>query len=275
MGDVVLVRPGDRIPVDGEVLHGQGSIDQSPITGESVPVVKGEGDSVFAGTINHDAALDLLVTRLAKDNTLQRIMEMVAGGLAEAHELGIIHRDIKPANIFLCRQGGELDIAKVLDFGLVKDVGANEAGMTELNVIPGTPPYIAPERLTQGAPIDGRVDIYALGAVAFNLLTGAEVFEGETSLEIAYKTLNDAPRRPSEAGTRPIPRALDDLVNDMLARSPDERPADVARLLARLDRIAAELPWDQAAAAAWWAAHAPARPPGGGAAAPAAAGEDR
>jgi Cd2+/Zn2+-exporting ATPase len=78
VGDVVLVRPGDRLPVDGEVIRGQSSIDQSPITGESVPVAKREGDDVFAGTINHDAALEIRVTRLAKDNTLNRVMQMVA-----------------------------------------------------------------------------------------------------------------------------------------------------------------------------------------------------
>ncbi len=78
IGDRVLVRPGDRIPVDGEVLTGESAVDQSPITGESVPVFKTPGDEVFAGTINQDAALDVKVTRLAKDNTLARVMQMVA-----------------------------------------------------------------------------------------------------------------------------------------------------------------------------------------------------
>ncbi len=78
IGDVVLVRPGDRLPVDGEVLAGESAVDQSPITGESVPVPKAPGDEVFAGTINQDAALEVRVTRLAKDNTLARVMQMVA-----------------------------------------------------------------------------------------------------------------------------------------------------------------------------------------------------
>lgn len=78
VGNVVVVRPGDRIPVDGEVSRGQSAIDQSPITGESVPVQKGPRDEVFAGTINQDAALDIRVTRLAKDNTLTRVMTLVA-----------------------------------------------------------------------------------------------------------------------------------------------------------------------------------------------------
>jgi Cd2+/Zn2+-exporting ATPase len=78
IGDVVIVRPGDRVPVDGEVVQGSSAIDQSPITGESVPVTKSEGDEVFAGTINQEAALDVRISKLAKDNTLNRVMEMVA-----------------------------------------------------------------------------------------------------------------------------------------------------------------------------------------------------
>lgn len=78
IGDVVIVRPGDRVPVDGEIIRGQSAIDQSPITGESVPVNKNEGDEVFAGTINQENALDVRVTKLAKDNTLNRVVEMVA-----------------------------------------------------------------------------------------------------------------------------------------------------------------------------------------------------
>ncbi|MCL4294595.1 MAG: cadmium-translocating P-type ATPase [Anaerolineae bacterium] len=78
VGDVVVVRPGDRLPVDGQIVRGNSAIDQSSITGESVPVKKGENDEVFAGTINQDAALEIKVTKLAKDNTLSRVMQMVA-----------------------------------------------------------------------------------------------------------------------------------------------------------------------------------------------------
>lgn len=77
VGEIVVVRPGDRIPVDGEILRGASAIDQSAITGESVPVEKGEGDQVFAGTINQEASLDIRVTKLSKDNTLSRVLQMV------------------------------------------------------------------------------------------------------------------------------------------------------------------------------------------------------
>ncbi len=83
LDDVVVVRPGDRIPVDGTVASGESSVNQAPITGESMPVEKGEGDDVFAGTINQDGALDVRVTRLARDNTLSRVMQMVADAQAQ------------------------------------------------------------------------------------------------------------------------------------------------------------------------------------------------
>ncbi len=78
VGDIVLVRPGDRVPIDGAITRGRSAIDQSPITGESVPVSKGEGEEVFAGTINQEASLDVRVNKLAQDNTLSRVMQMVA-----------------------------------------------------------------------------------------------------------------------------------------------------------------------------------------------------
>lgn len=83
IGDVVVVRPGDRLPVDGEIVRGSSAIDQAAITGESVPVAKGEGDAVFAGSINQENAVDVRITRLAQDNTLSRIMQLVAEAQAQ------------------------------------------------------------------------------------------------------------------------------------------------------------------------------------------------
>jgi hypothetical protein len=201
------------------------------------------------------------------------ILRQACRSLREAHAVGLIHRDIKPMNLIVSAVGGEYDVVKVLDFGLVKDVSLPDAGMTAMNVIPGTPPYIAPERMKAGAKIDGRVDIYALGAVAFNLLTGAQAYDGDTALDIAYKAMHEPPRRPSSVEGQAIPPALDDLVLAALARDPADRPADIETLLAALDRIAAALPWDARQAAEWWAAQAPpaaARDDGSDAAAPAA-----
>ena len=115
------------------------------------------------------------------------VLARVADALAEAHGVGLIHRDIKPANIFLCRQGGHVDVPKVLDFGLVKELGSLDRALpslTDADAITGTPHYMAPEALTDPDSVDHRVDLYALGAVGHFLLTGEHVFEGKTLVEV-------------------------------------------------------------------------------------------
>ena len=180
------------------------------------------------------------------------ILRQVCLSLREAHDAGLIHRDIKPKNIILCARGGEYDVVKVVDFGLVKDVSVADRGVTQMNIIPGTPPYIAPERMKAGADIDARVDIYALGAVGFSLLTAEPVFDGDTAVEIAYKAMHEEPGAPSERTTASIPQDLDELIHRMLAPRPDDRPVDVNSLLRELDEIASRLPWERSQAAAWW-----------------------
>lgn len=185
-------------------------------------------------------------------NRTVHILRQVCLSLREAHDAGLIHRDIKPKNIILCARGGEYDVVKVVDFGLVKDVSVADRGVTQMNIIPGTPPYIAPERMKAGADIDARVDIYALGAVGFSLLTAEPVFDGDTAVEIAYKAMHEEPGAPSERTTTSIPGELDKLIHRMLAPSPDDRPADVNSLLQELEKIASASPWERAQAAAWW-----------------------
>ena len=184
-----------------------------------------------------------------------RVMEMVAGGLAEAHKLGIIHRDIKPANIFLCRQGGEFDIAKVLDFGLVKVVeGPEDANVTRDGVVTGTPQYLAPEALTDPDAIDGRSDLYALGAVGYFLLTGEQLFTGNI-VEICGHHMHTDPTPPSERLGRELPFELEALVMECLAKKPDDRPQSAGEIRARL-AASLEIPrWRQADAEAWWQQH--------------------
>src|SRR4051794_18083195 len=107
-----------------------------------------------------------------------RVLLQVAGALAEAHGIGLIHRDIKPANVMVCDRGGA-PIVKVFDFGLVKklDTGGEQIALTNMNAITGTPLYLAPESITHADQVDGRSDIYALGAVGYYLLTGAPPFD--------------------------------------------------------------------------------------------------
>ena len=127
------------------------------------------------------------------------ILQQVCESLEEAHVRGLVHRDIKPANIHLGRLGLRHDVVKVLDFGLVKAVDADQAGSLETaaGVIPGTPAYIAPEAAL-AQHVDGRADLYSLGAVAYFLLSGHLVFEGATSMQMLVRRLQEEP--PSLAG---------------------------------------------------------------------------
>ncbi len=144
--------------------------------------------------------LDDLVKKygpLGEARTLH-ILRQLCGSLAEAHAAGLVHRDIKPANIFLTRRGGLCDFVKVLDFGLVKARdGVDQAGVTSPNALMGTPLYLSPEGVTAPDEVDARADVYAVGAVAYFLLTGTPVFDGATLMEICLKHTNEPPQPPS------------------------------------------------------------------------------
>src|SRR5215471_1077453 len=128
------------------------------------------------------------------------ILRQVCGALAEAHAVGLIHRDINPANIILSERGGMPDVAKVVDFGLVKSLEPNGSGAdveaTQANVLVGTPLYISPEAI-KGEALDGRSDLYALGAVGYFLLTGTHVFPAPNHVEVFAHHLHTAPESPS------------------------------------------------------------------------------
>ncbi len=171
--------------------------------------------------------------------------------LAEAHAQGMVHRDVKPENIFVCRRAQELDFVKVLDFGIVKlDRDEEQTQLTVDGAISGTPAYLAPESLT-GGEVDGRADIYALGCVAFFLLTGELVFPGETPMATAFAHAHRAPPAPSSL-VPDLPPALNALVLRCLAKAPQDRPATCAELRALLLATDLPEPWDQAAARRAW-----------------------
>ena len=115
------------------------------------------------------------------------LLRQVCHSLADAHARGMVHRDIKPANIYVCRMGLEYDFVKVLDFGLVKvrdRVGGVETLVTMDHTTTGTPAYMAPEIIVGEADVDRRADVYALGCVAYFLLTGQLVFEADTPMKM-------------------------------------------------------------------------------------------
>lgn len=166
------------------------------------------------------------------------ILMQTCGSLIEAHDAGLIHRDLKPLNIMLCRRGGESDVVKVLDFGLVKQQETEESrAITATGLLAGTPLYIAPERLRDPAVAAATTDIYSLGAVAFFLLTGREVFEGGSLADLLYQVAKVAPPRPSEMVGSELPADLEHLVMDCLAKKPEGRPQSVRQLRERLFRL--------------------------------------
>ena len=132
------------------------------------------------------------------------ILHQICGSLREAHGQGLIHRDIKPSNIMLCERGGLYDVVKVLDFGLVKEIQQEKPELTQPNTIVGTPFYLAPELITDASAFSPLSDLYALGGVAYYLLTGHNVFEGTSAVEICAMHLHDEPVPPSQRTTRKI-----------------------------------------------------------------------
>lgn len=177
----------------------------------------------------------------------------IAGSLSEAHARGLVHRDIKPANVMLCRCGGEDDVVKVLDFGLVKDTRTpHTRDLTRALRILGTPAYMAPERIERPDSADTRSDLYALGAVGFFALTGKPPFEGESDLALAYRVVNTEAPAVSVAAPEPVPAALEQLIARCLAKRADDRPAAAEEVAADLDRLLVLLPWTNLQARAWW-----------------------
>ena len=189
-----------------------------------------------------------------------RVLEQVSGALAEAHGIGLIHRDIKPANVMLCDQGGMPDVAKVLDFGLVKQLdqedGSEAAFATGEHAITGTPLYMSPEAIVRPEQADGRSDLYSLGAVAYYLLTGRHVFTGTSVIEIFGHHLHTPPVAPETRLGAPIPTALAELVLACLAKDPAARPASAPELLARVESLNLAAGWTVERARSWWNEHA-------------------
>jgi eukaryotic-like serine/threonine-protein kinase len=182
------------------------------------------------------------------------ILRQSCHALGEAHERGLIHRDVKPANIYLCRLGREYDFVKVLDFGLVKydqDQSIMDTVKATSDLTTGTPAYMAPE-MANGDPVDRRADLYALGCVAYWLLTGRMVFEAESPLKMLIQHIQAQPVPPSVRGGRPVPPALEQLVLRCLAKDPASRPSSADAILRELDRIELQRPWDQERAREWW-----------------------
>jgi eukaryotic-like serine/threonine-protein kinase len=178
-----------------------------------------------------------------------QILAQVCGALQEAHTNQIIHRDIKPANIILCERGGVPDVAKVVDYGLVKEIATDTAASTQ--VVLGTPAYVAPEAVTNPSTIGPPADLYAVGAVGYFLLTGRKVFEAKTAVELCIAHVTKTPRSPSQVVAHAISPELETIIMKCLAKRPLDRFATARELRNALLAVSAD-DWTEGNARAWW-----------------------
>lgn len=165
------------------------------------------------------------------------LLAQLCGALAEAHGRGLIHRDIKPANVAVCSSSATPDLVKLLDFGLIHDL-SNGFAQGEQQRVVGTPLYLSPEALTTPHRIDGRSDLYSVGAVGYYLLTGAPPFSGGSLLEVCARHLHSTPVPPSSRVGTEIDPELESLILACLEKSMQARPRDAAGLRDALLRIA-------------------------------------
>jgi serine/threonine-protein kinase len=175
----------------------------------------------------------------------------ICGALAEAHELGFVHRDIKPANIMLTMRGGIYDFIKVLDFGLAKATRSTDMGISRVGAVIGTPRYMAPECFVSSEAIGPQSDMYAVGCVAYFLLTGHDAFVQQDNASLALAHLTLAPPPMHDQSGQPIAPALEKIVLRCLAKKPEDRYSGTRQLIAALTRCDLNA-WSQAEAAERW-----------------------
>jgi serine/threonine-protein kinase len=180
------------------------------------------------------------------------LLRQVCGALGEAHRLRLVHRDLKPANLFVAILGGKCDVAKVLDFGLVKLTAPEATQLTADYTVSGTPQYMSPEQAMGATEIDGRADIYALGAILYFMLTGRPPFEGATPTELMIAHARDPVTPPSQVKPG-IPADLEPVALRCLSKKPEDRYADARELSLALAACACAADWDELKAEEWWA----------------------
>ena len=189
-----------------------------------------------------------LSTILAREGALEPrraidLARQIADGLHAAHELGIVHRDLKPDNVIVAHSRSGKEIPKVVDFGIAKALTeAPQDALTRSGLVIGTPEYMSPEQLL-GDPVDARADIYSLGCILYQMLTGAPAFSADTREQMIRRRLHEAPPHLREVLPE-LPSRLDTLIVHMLARSPADRLASAAEARDQLDPALAMGGWD-------------------------------
>lgn len=183
------------------------------------------------------------------------ILKQICGSLYEAHSLGLVHRDIKPANIMLNRRGGEPDVIKVLDFGLVKALDDEKQARESGAGMSGTPLYMSPEAIQTPDLVDPRSDLYAVGAVGYFLLTGQPVFSASSLVELCQQHVTALPDAPSQRLGKAISPELESALLACLEKSRAKRPQTARDLSLLLDRAPTAGSWSIDDAEAWWGRH--------------------
>jgi serine/threonine protein kinase len=182
------------------------------------------------------------------------ILKQMCGSLYEAHSLGLVHRDIKPANVMLNRRGGEADVVKVLDFGLVKALDDAKRGK-QTGGLSGTPLYMSPESIQTPDLVDPRSDLYAVGAIGYFLITGQPVFNANSLVELCQQHVSAIPDAPSRWLGAAVSAELEAALLACLEKRRDKRPQTARDLAALLDRAPTARSWSLEDAEAWWGRH--------------------
>jgi predicted Ser/Thr protein kinase len=182
------------------------------------------------------------------------LLRQICGSLYEAHTMGMVHRDVKPANLMLTRRGGEPDVVKVLDFGLVK-AREGEHRSDKDGALAGTPLYMSPEAIQFPASVDACSDLYAVGAVGYFLLTGRPVFDASSVAELCQKHIDEAPAPPSLRLGKPLPADLESIILACLEKSRAKRPQTARDLANRLEHCQLADEWSIELAETWWSQH--------------------
>ena len=172
-----------------------------------------------------------------------RIMKQACSALAEAHDVGVIHRDLKPDNILLTTHRGEDDFVKILDFGIAKiteNNDENQAKLTQAGIVYGTPEYLSPEQ-AQALPLDHRTDIYSLGVMLFEMMTGQVPFQGDSPVQILTKHVFEPSPKPNDIAGGRIAPTMEAIITKAMAKDPKDRFDDALEMYRALVRREQEL----------------------------------
>jgi serine/threonine-protein kinase len=188
------------------------------------------------------------------------ILLQVCDSLGEAHECGLIHRDIKPSNVWLSHYGSRVDFVKVLDFGLARPADLGRTGRQDVQLtgdmtVLGTPAFMAPEQIIGTPAVGPRTDLYAVGCLAYWLVTGQPVYEGRGPLEVFAHHVSTPPVPPSRRTEMVVPESLDRIVLVCLEKDPERRPASAEALASLLRSVQPLPPWTAERARQWWEMH--------------------